>query len=47
MTAEEQIVTMTAAIKRAIKAMGDRFGTTEEEVARIILELKASLTGAA
>jgi hypothetical protein len=47
MTAEEQIVTMTAAIKRAIKAMGDRFGTTEEEVARIIQELKASMQSAA
>lgn len=47
MTAEEQIVTMTVAIKRAIKAMGDRFGTTEEEVARVIQELKTSLQGTA
>jgi hypothetical protein len=43
MTAEEQIVKMTVAIKQAIKVMGDRFGSTEEEVARVILELKASL----
>jgi hypothetical protein len=43
MTAEEQIVKMTTAIKQAIKVMGDRFGSTEEEVARVILELKASL----
>lgn len=47
MTAEEQMVTMTAAIKRAIKVMGDRFGSTEEEVTRVIQELKASLQGAA
>ena len=47
MTAEEQIVTMTAAIKRAIKVMGDRFGSTEEEVARVIQELKASMQSAA
>lgn len=47
MTVEEQIVTMAAAIKRAIKVMGDRFGSTEEEVTRVIQELKASLQGAA
>ncbi len=47
MTTEEQIVTMTAAIKRAIKVMGDRFGSTEEEVARVIQELKTSLQGTA
>jgi len=47
MTTEEQIVTMTAAIKRAVKVMGDRFGSTEEEVARVIQELKASMPGAA
>jgi len=43
MTAEEQIVQMTTAIKQAIKVMGDRFGSTEEVVAKAIQELKASL----
>jgi hypothetical protein len=43
MTAEEQITKMTTAIKQAIKVMGDRFGSTEEDVARAIQELKASL----
>lgn len=43
MTSQEQITTMTNAIKQAIKVMGDRFGSTEEEVARVIQELKASM----
>ena len=43
MTAEEQIVTMTAAIKRAIKVMGDRFGSTEGDVARAVQDLKESM----
>lgn len=43
MTAEEQIAKMTVAIKLAIKVMGDRFGSTEEDVARAIQELKASM----
>ena len=43
MTAEEQMVTMTAAIKRAIKVMGDRFGSTEGDVERAIQELRASM----
>jgi hypothetical protein len=43
MTAEEQITKMTTAIRQAIKVMGDRFGSTEEDVARAIQELKASL----
>jgi len=47
MTAEEQMVKMTTVIKQAIKVMGDRFGSTEEEVARVIQELKASLQSAA
>jgi hypothetical protein len=45
MTPEEQIVKMTTAIKEAIKVMGDRFGSTEEDVARTIQELKASMQG--
>ena len=43
MTAEEQIAMMAAAIKRAIKVMGDRFGSTEGDVARAVQELKASM----
>ena len=43
MTPEEQIVKMTVAIKQAIKLMGDRFGSTEQDVARGIQELKASI----
>jgi len=43
MTLEAQITTMTTAIKQAIKVMGDRFGSTEGDVARAIQELKASM----
>jgi hypothetical protein len=43
MTSEEQILKMTKAINQAIKVMGDRFGSTEGDVARAIQELKASL----
>jgi hypothetical protein len=43
MTLEEQVAKMTTAIKEAIKVMGDRFGSTEEDVARAIQELKASM----
>ena len=43
MTLEEKIGKMTKAINQAIKVMGDRFGSTEEDVARGIQELKASL----
>ncbi|MGD9727730.1 MAG: hypothetical protein AB7G68_20680 [Nitrospiraceae bacterium] len=43
MTLEEKIAKMTKAINQAIKVMGDRFGSTEEDVARAIQELKASL----
>jgi hypothetical protein len=43
MTAEEQIVKMSAAIKQAIKVMGDRFGSTEGDVTRAIEGLKASV----
>lgn len=43
MTPEEQIAKMTTAIRGAIKVMGDRFGSTEQDVARAIQELKASM----
>lgn len=43
MTAEEQIIKMTTAIKQAIKVMGDRFGSTELDVAKAIEALKASI----
>ncbi len=39
MTPEEQIVKMTKAINQAIKVMGDRFGSTETDVAKAIEEL--------
>lgn len=43
MTAEEQVTKMTKAITQAIKVMGDRFGSTEGDVARAIQELKTSI----
>ena len=43
MTPEEQITNMTTAIRQAIKVMGDRFGSTEGDVARAIQELKSSM----
>ena len=46
MTLEEQITKMTTAIKQAIKVMGDRFGSTEGDVARAVQELKASMQAA-
>lgn len=46
MTPEEQIVKMKKAIAQAIKVMGDRFGSTEQHVARAIQELKESMQGA-
>lgn len=46
MTPEEQITKMKKAITQAIKVMGDRFGSTEQDVARAIQELKASMQGA-
>jgi hypothetical protein len=39
-TPEEHIAKMTTAIKQAIKVMGNRFGSTEGDVARAIEELK-------
>jgi hypothetical protein len=43
MTTDEQIVKMKKAINQAIKVMGDRFGSTETDVAKAIEELKASM----
>lgn len=43
MTSEEQITKMKKAIAQAIKVMGDRFGSTEADVAKAIDELKASM----
>jgi hypothetical protein len=43
MTADEQILRMTVAIKQAIKVMGDRFGSTETDVAQAIEALKVSI----
>ncbi len=43
MTPEEQSAQMKKAIVQAIKVMGDRVGSTEQDVARTIQELKASM----
>ena len=43
MTTDEQVSKMKKAIAQAIKVMGDRFGSTEQDVARTIQELKASM----
>lgn len=43
MTPEEQVAKMKKAITQAIKVMGDRFGSTETDVAKAIDELKASM----
>ena len=43
MTPEEQVAKMTAAIRQAIKVMSDRFGSTEEDVARAVQGLKESM----
>jgi hypothetical protein len=43
MTTEEQVSKMKKAIAQAIKVMGDRFGSTEQDVATAIQELKASM----
>lgn len=47
MTPEEQIMRMTKAINQAIKVMGDRFGSTEGDVARAVQVLKVSLQASA
>jgi len=46
MTPGEHIEKMKKAIVQAIKVMRDRFGSTEQDVARAIQELKASMQGA-
>ncbi len=43
MTPEEQIAKMTKAINQAIKALGDRFGSTDGDYQRTIQMLKDSL----
>ena len=43
MTPQEQISIMKKAIAQAIKVMGDRFGSTEQDVALAIQELKTSM----
>jgi hypothetical protein len=43
MTGDEQIANMTKAINEAIKIMGNRFSSTESDVARAIQTLKNSL----
>lgn len=45
MTPEEHIVIMKKAIAQAIKVMGDRFGSTEQDVSRAIQEMKVSMQG--
>ena len=45
MTPDEQITKMKKAIAQAIKVMGDRFGSTEQDVATAIQELRASMQG--
>ena len=47
MTTDEQISTMKKAIAQAIKVMGDRFGSTEQDIARAIQDLKTSMEGGA
>ncbi|MDH4155072.1 MAG: hypothetical protein OEV01_14915 [Nitrospira sp.] len=43
MTTDDHISRMKKAIVQAIKVMGDRFGSTEQDVARAIQELKTSM----
>jgi hypothetical protein len=43
MIPEEQIAKMKKAIAQAIKVMGDRFGSTEQDVAKAIQDLKVSM----
>jgi len=43
MTPQDQITKMTTAIRQAIKVMSDRFGSTEQDVATAIQELKLSM----
>lgn len=43
MTPDEQTARIKKAITQAVKVMGDRFGSTETDVARAIEDLKASI----
>jgi hypothetical protein len=43
MTPQGHIAKMTTAIRLAIKVLGDRFGSTEQDVAAAIHELKISI----
>lgn len=43
MIPDEQMARIKKAMNQAIKVMGDRFGSTETDVARAIEELKASM----
>ena len=43
MTPEVQVANMKKAMAQAIKVMGDRFGSTEQDVARAIQDLKTSM----
>jgi hypothetical protein len=43
MATDEQVARMTKAINEAIKVMGNRFGSTEGDVAKAIQALKESL----
>lgn len=43
MTPDEQNLRMKKAIAQAIKVMGDRFGSTEQDVAKAIQDLKVSM----
>jgi hypothetical protein len=45
MTLEEQLAKMKKPLAQAIKVMGDRIGSTEQDVASAIQELKASMQG--
>ena len=45
MTPEEHMAKMTTAIRQAIKVMGDRFGSTEQDVTKAIHDLKMSMQG--
>jgi hypothetical protein len=43
MTSDERITRMMAEMRQAIKVMGDRFGATEEDLARAFEGLKGSM----
>jgi len=45
MTPQEHILKMKTAIAQAMKVMGDWFGSTEQDVAKAIQELKESMQG--